>query len=214
MPASVEPLSPLAANFPDGSRIPCGLPVPILPFLLPWGTLVTHYLAVRSQGCAHLISKLAHVIMNKLFLFIATGAGSGYLPKAPGTWGSLVGVFLWIFFSRLTVPVYLISLLVLFFVGVLCAGATEKIMGSGDPGLVVIDEIVGQLLTFILVPLTPLNALLGFCLFRLFDILKPFPVGWFDQHIHGGLGIMLDDIIAGFYALAVLHLGIQLIQMI
>ena len=83
-------------------------------------------------------------------------------------------------------------------------------MDQGDPGIVVIDEIVGQLITLFLVPLHPLTALAGFALFRFFDILKPFPAGWLDRHIHGGLGIMLDDVAAGLMALAVLQAGIWL----
>ncbi|CAK8711322.1 MAG: phosphatidylglycerophosphatase [Candidatus Electronema aureum] len=149
--------------------------------------------------------------MDKLFLFIATGAGSGYLPKAPGTWGSLVGVLLWLAgMHRLALGSYLAVLAVLFIIGTVAASAAEKIVDQGDPGIVVIDEIVGQLLTLTLAPAHPLAALAGFALFRLFDIRKPFPVGWLDQRIHGGLGIMLDDVAAGIYALLILQAGVWL----
>ena len=74
--------------------------------------------------------------------------------------------------------------------------------------VVVIDEVVGQLLALVAAPIHPLTALGGFLLFRLFDIFKPFPVRWFDQHIHGGLGIMLDDVMAGCYAFLILQLGL------
>jgi phosphatidylglycerophosphatase A len=149
--------------------------------------------------------------MDKLFMFIATGAGSGYLPKAPGTWGSLVGVLLWLAgMNRLALGPYLAVLAVLFIIGTIAAGTAEKIVDQGDPGIVVIDEIVGQLLTLTLAPAYPLAALVGFALFRLFDIRKPFPVGWLDQRIHGGLGIMLDDVAAGIYALLILQAGVWL----
>ena len=99
----------------------------------------------------------------------------------------------------------------LFIVGVASAGSAEKILDRGDPGVVVIDEIVGVLIALAAVPLHPAAALAGFALFRLFDIAKPFPVGWVDRHLHGGLGIMLDDVAAGLYALLVLHLGLWLL---
>ena len=149
--------------------------------------------------------------MDRLLMFIATGAGSGYLPKAPGTWGTLVGLLLWWPLALLPLTAYLATVAVLFIVGVASAGAAEKILDRGDPGVVVIDEIVGVLIALAAVPLHPVAALAGFALFRLFDIAKPFPVGWVDRHLHGGLGIMLDDVAAGLYALLVLHLGLWLL---
>ena len=149
--------------------------------------------------------------MDRLLMFIATGAGSGYLPKAPGTWGTLVGLLLWWPLAGLSLTAYLATVAVLFIVGVATAGAAEKILDRGDPGVVVIDEIVGVLIALAAVPLHPVAALAGFALFRLFDIAKPFPVGWVDRHLHGGLGIMLDDVAAGLYALLVLHLGLWLL---
>ncbi len=140
-------------------------------------------------------------------MFIATGAWTGYLPKAPGTWGSVLGVAIWFGMRNLMLNQYLICVGILFVVGTICAGAAEKIVDRGDPGLVVIDEIVGQLIALIVVPLNPFAVVAAFVLFRLFDILKPFPINWLDQHIHGGLGIMLDDVVAGCYALLVLQLA-------
>jgi len=146
--------------------------------------------------------------MDRVFMFIATGAGSGYLPRAPGTWGSLVGVLLWFLLRPLPLAPYCIFVAGLFILGTVAAGAAEKIVDRGDPGLVVIDEIVGQIIALTAVPAHPLWIILGFIFFRFFDILKPFPVGWLDSHIHGGLGIMLDDVAAGLYALLVLQLGL------
>ncbi|CAK8724524.1 Phosphatidylglycerophosphatase [Candidatus Electrothrix laxa] len=146
-------------------------------------------------------------------MFIATGAYSGYLPKAPGTWGSLVGVLIWaIGLHRLAPTAYAVILAGILLIGTAAAGAAEKIVDQGDPGLVVIDEILGQLIALSLLPWHPLTALAGFALFRFFDILKPFPVSWLDQHIHGGLGIMLDDVMAGIYALLVLQGLISLVE--
>ena len=90
--------------------------------------------------------------MDRLFLFIATGAGSGYLPKAPGTWGTLVGLLLWWPLAGLSMAAYLAAVAVLFIVGVASAGAAEKILDRGDPGVVVIDEIVGVLIALAAVP--------------------------------------------------------------
>jgi len=148
--------------------------------------------------------------MDRFFLFIATGFGSGWLPKAPGTWGSLVGVLLWLGLRQLPPASYAAALAALFVVGTAAAGAAEKILDQSDPGAVVIDEIVGQLIALALVPAHPLTAATGFALFRLFDILKPFPVGWLDRHIHGGLGIMLDDVAAGACACLCLHAVLRL----
>ncbi len=149
--------------------------------------------------------------MDRLFMFIATGGYSGYLPKAPGTWGSLVGVFLWFFLCHLPLTTYLVITGILFVIGVASAGAAEKIVDRGDPGLVVIDEIVGQLITLSIAPFGIIPALAGFVLFRIFDIIKPFPINWFDSHIHGGLGIMFDDVIAGLYGLLVLAFGLWIL---
>ena len=145
--------------------------------------------------------------MDRLIMFIATGAYSGYLPKAPGTWGSVVGVGIWAALVRLELPLYAGIVAALFIIGTACAGSAEKIVDHGDPGIVVIDEIVGQLIALAAMPFHPVAALLGFALFRFFDILKPFPINWLDKHIHGGLGIMLDDVIAGVYALFILQVG-------
>jgi len=148
--------------------------------------------------------------MDRLFMFIATGAGSGYLPKAPGTWGSAVGVLLWLLLGRMELQPYLTIVGVLFIVGLFSAGAAEKIFDHGDPRPVVIDEIVGQLIALTAVPFHPVPILLSFLLFRFFDILKPYPANWFDRHLCGGWGIMLDDVAAGLYAWAVLQIGLRL----
>ena len=144
-------------------------------------------------------------------MLIATGCYSGYLPKVPGTWGSLVGLLLFYLLHTLSLPVYLAVVAGLLVVGSLAAGEAEKILDNRDPGVVVIDEIVGMLITMIAVPATAVNMILGFILFRIFDIVKPFPVNFFDQRFHGGLGIMLDDVVAGIYSLIILQLFLYLV---
>ncbi len=139
-------------------------------------------------------------------MFIATGFYSGYLPKAPGTWGSLVGLLLFFLLHTLNLQIYLAVVAAIFVLGTFAAGEAEKIMDRKDPGLVVIDEIVGILITMIAIPATPLAMALGFILFRIFDIWKPFPIRLIDQRFHGGLGIMLDDIVAGIFSLVILQI--------
>ncbi len=138
---------------------------------------------------------------------IATGLYVGKLPKAPGTWGSLAALLPWYFCRELEVFPYLLILVILFIVGFFTAGSAEKIMDSPDAGPIVIDEILGMFITLAFAPAHPMAWILGFLFFRLFDITKPFPVSWFDTHIHGGIGIMMDDVVAGVYALISLQLS-------
>lgn len=148
--------------------------------------------------------------MHTLIIIIATGFYSGYLPKAPGTWGSLAGLLLFFLLHKLSLPVYIAIIAGLFIVGSFAAGETEKILDTKDPGVVVIDEIVGQLVALIAIPVSPLNLTLAFILFRIFDIVKPFPIRFVDQRFHGGLGIMLDDVVAGVFSLATLQVVVHI----
>ena len=144
--------------------------------------------------------------MDRLIMAIATGCGLGYLPKAPGTWGTLLALPIHFLISKLPLPYYFSAITAIIFIAVLSAGGAEKILDRPDPGIVVIDEIAGMLVTMIFIPPNPIAWLLAFLLFRLFDILKPFPVNFFDQRFHGGIGIVLDDLMAGLYALASLQI--------
>lgn len=144
--------------------------------------------------------------MDRLFMAIATGFGLGYLPKAPGTWGTLLALPIHYLIVQLPQQGYVAAIAIIIVIAILSAGAAEKIMDKPDPGSVVIDEVAGMLIAMIAIPAHPLAWLLAFGLFRLFDILKPFPVNFFDQRFHGGLGIVLDDLMAGLYALAALQL--------
>lgn len=144
--------------------------------------------------------------MDKFIMFLATGFYSGNLPKCPGTWGSIAAFLPWFFMRNLPLPSYLGVLGITFVIGCLLAGSAEKILDQADAGPIVIDEFVGMFITLSAAPNHPAAWILAFLLFRLFDVLKPFPVSWFDQRIHGGFGIMMDDVIAGLYALISLQL--------
>jgi len=143
-------------------------------------------------------------------IWIATAAGAGYSPFAPGTAGSAVGVGIVAALGQLHLDSVRSSVVLgtvaglLFAVGVWAAGEAERFFGCVDPGPVVIDEVMGQVLTFLLLPHATWKWLLGgFLLFRAFDILKPFPARQAER-IPRGWGIMVDDAIAGLYSMAVL----------
>lgn len=144
--------------------------------------------------------------MDRLFMALATGFGLGYLPKAPGTWGTLLALPIHLLIVRLPPQGYTAALAIIIVIAIVAAGSAEKILDKPDPGSIVIDEVAGMLIAMIAIPAHPLAWLLAFLLFRLFDILKPFPVNFLDQRFHGGLGIVLDDLMAGLYALASLQL--------
>lgn len=141
---------------------------------------------------------------------IATGLGCGRLPWAPGSWASLAALPLaWGIVRIVGAPGLLVAAVVIFLLGWWAAGRTAQVLGLKDPGVIVIDEIMGQWLTLLAVPLDPLAYGAGFLLFRGFDIVKPWPVSWADRRISGGFGIMLDDALAALYAAAVLLIGRQ-----
>lgn len=137
--------------------------------------------------------------------FAAFGFGSGCSPKAPGTVGTLAAVPLYLLIQDLPLTFYLMILVVGFALGVWFCQKASDALGVHDHGGIVWDEFVGYWITMIAAPAGLIWVVLGFVLFRLFDIWKPQPVRWFDQRVHGGLGIMLDDVVAGIYALLVLQ---------
>lgn len=144
--------------------------------------------------------------MNQLIMALATGFYAGKIKKAPGTWGSLAAFVPWFFFKDLPLGTYVIVLIALFVLGFFVSGSAEKLLDSPDAGCIVVDEILGMFITLLAAPSHPGAWILGFLLFRIFDIFKPFPVSWFDQRIHGGIGIMMDDVAAGIYALISLQI--------
>ncbi len=143
-------------------------------------------------------------------IWMATAGGAGYFPIAPGTAGSLVGVAVVVGLGQLplhraaSIAVLAAASLALFPLGVWAAGKAEAFFGRTDPGQVVVDEVVGQMLTFLLLPHATWKWLVGgFLLFRAFDMVKPFPARQAER-IPRGWGIMLDDVVAGVYGMAVL----------
>ena len=137
--------------------------------------------------------------------FLAFGFGSGLAPRAPGTFGTAAAVPLYLLMSGLSVPVYSAVLLVSFLAGIWICGRASRELGVHDHGGIVWDEFVGFWITMWAVPVGPWWVIGGFILFRIFDVAKPWPINWLDRRVHGGLGIMIDDVIAGMLACAVLH---------
>lgn len=132
--------------------------------------------------------------------FMAFGFGLGTLPKAPGTWGSLLGIAFFCLFANYVWWQYLLILSVFFGFGVWLCGRVSTDLGVHDHSGIVWDEVVGMMLTLFAFKASFTAILLGFILFRVFDILKPWPISWADQKVKGGLGIMLDDVLAGLMA--------------
>jgi phosphatidylglycerophosphatase A len=138
---------------------------------------------------------------------LATWFGAGRLPKAPGTWGSLAALpFAWLIARNLGPPILLLAAAIVFAVGWWASAQVERAIGVKDDGSIVIDEVAGQWLTLAAAPLDPIAYGLGFLLFRLFDITKPWPARWADRRLSGGFGVMADDVIAGIYAAIVLFI--------
>lgn len=136
---------------------------------------------------------------------IALGFGSGLAPVAPGTAGTLVAFPIhWVLASYLSEPVHAIAIAMMFIIGVWASDVTGRAMGISDHSGMVCDEIVAMLIILIVVPMGLLWWGVAFLLFRIFDVLKPPPIRYIDQTIKGGFGVMLDDILAAFYALLVL----------
>jgi len=140
--------------------------------------------------------------------FIALGAGLGLAPRAPGTFGTLLGIPL-LFLMPTNIWLNLIVIALLFAVGVWCCEVCTKVLGVHDHPGIVWDEVVGYLLVMVAVPRTLTFIVIGFIVFRVFDILKPWPIRVIDQKVHGGIRIMLDDVLAAVFAAIVMQLGIH-----
>jgi len=151
----------------------------------------------------------AKVVLTNPLHFLAFGLGSGLSPVAPGTTGTMAAIPLaWLMAEYLSLPLYLAVTLVAMVVGFWICGRSSEMLGVHDHRGIVWDEFVGYFITMIAVPQTWYWVLLGFLLFRFFDIFKPWPAKQFDASLHNGVGIMIDDVIAGLYALACMHLCI------
>lgn len=149
--------------------------------------------------------------MKGLAVFLASFGYVGYFPIAPGTAGSLGGVALFALIRWIGTPaVELGAIVAVFAVGVWAAHGTEIALGRKDPGIVVIDEVLGMLITLALLPVSIWGVVLGFLIFRLLDVIKPYPAAQLE-HIHGGMGIMADDAVAGVYSYILLRLCMWLV---
>jgi phosphatidylglycerophosphatase A len=143
-------------------------------------------------------------------LFVATGFFIGSVPFAPGTFGSLIGLPVCFLLSRLNFMQSVICILVFILFAIGIASAAEKILKQKDPGQIVIDEIAGLMVTFAGLPFNLKTALAGFIIFRVIDILKPFPIRTLEKRVGGGSGVVLDDVLAGVYGNLILRLVIYL----
>lgn len=144
-------------------------------------------------------------ILGDPVLFLAFGFGSGLAKKAPGTFGTVAAIPIYLLLTLLGQPLYWLLTLLASVLGIwICGRAAEK-LGEHDFGGIVWDEVAGLLVTLAFVPFSWPALIWGFLLFRAFDIIKPWPIRWIDQQVTGGLGIMLDDILAGLFAAGVLR---------
>ncbi len=137
---------------------------------------------------------------------LSVGFGSGLAPKAPGTFGTIAALPFWYGLQVLPPAYYVLVLILAFVLGVYLCGATADALGVHDHGGIVWDEFVGLWIALFMVPMHITWIALGFVLFRLFDIWKPWPIRVLDAKVHGGFGIMIDDVLAGVYAYLVLQL--------
>ena len=149
---------------------------------------------------------LSRISLKNPWHLLATGFGSGLSPIIPGTMGTLASIPLYLLLVQLPFPVYVILVIVSCIIGIKICQVTSDDMGVHDHGSIVWDEFAGFWITMGLVPMVGIATddwkwlLAGFVLFRFFDMVKPWPIGWLDKRVHGGLGIMIDDIVAGIMA--------------
>ncbi|KTC68240.1 phosphatidylglycerophosphatase A [Legionella birminghamensis] len=150
--------------------------------------------------------KLSSKVWQDPVYFIAFGFGTGLAPIAPGTWGTLAAFPLYLLMSSLSLPVYVLLTILFFILGVWVSNRVSADLGEHDYSGIVWDEVVGFLLTMLLVPPRLPWIIVGFFLFRLFDIWKPWPITIADEKIKGGFGIMFDDVLAAIPAWGILQL--------
>lgn len=144
--------------------------------------------------------------MRRLVLFLASNAGLGYVPVAPGTFGTLAGIPAFYLLAPLSPAAFAAAWVALLITACWICGAAGRYLGVVDDGRIVIDELAGYLVTVAFLPFSWTSALLGFVFFRIFDVLKPPPASWFDRRMKNGVGVVLDDVAAGVYAALALRL--------
>ena len=154
-------------------------------------------------------------LKEAFILLLSSWFGVGRLPLAPGTWGTLGAVPLVLIISYFGPIPAVISLAVIILLAVWTSDISQKVLGKDDPPEVVIDEVAGYFVAVFLLPFSWWSFILGFLLFRIFDILKPFPIRMIHKKVKGGIGICLDDIVAGVYAnvcIRLVHLFVKLLN--
>ena len=144
--------------------------------------------------------------MRRFVILMATWWGTGYSPLASGTVGTLAAIPLYLVLARLPLPLYILTLVPFFFFSCWVAGVAEEIFAEKDSGKIVIDEVVGYLVTMTGAPFSWRAVILGFFLFRFFDVVKVSPANIIDRRLKNGWGVVLDDVVAGMYACVVVHL--------
>ena len=149
--------------------------------------------------------KLSPVLLRDPVHLLALGFGSGLFPKAPGTAGTLMAIPLYLLLEPLSWPIYLTVVVATALAGIVICNLSAKRLGVHDHPGIVWDEFVGYWITMFMAPAGWPWIVTGFVLFRIFDILKPWPISWLDRRVAGGLGIMVDDILAGLLALGVMQ---------
>jgi len=143
--------------------------------------------------------------MNRFFLLFAAGFGVGYSPIAPGTLGTLITIPIYYFLSAIRSPIYEVTIIAFFFLSVWISEKAEIFFGKRDDSRIVIDEMMGFLITMLWIPKTAIFIIIGFFLFRFFDIVKPPPIRLIER-ARGGFGVVLDDVVAGVYSNIILQI--------
>ncbi len=160
------------------------------------------------------ITDLNKKVLSNPIHFLAFGFGSGLAPFAPGTFGTLMAIPLYLLMQSMSLPLYLVIVAIVSIVGIWICGKSSEMLGAHDHSGIVWDEFAGYFITMIAAPAGWVWILVGFALFRLFDIWKPWPISILDKQVDGGFGIMIDDIVAGFFALICLQLSYYLSNLI
>lgn len=142
---------------------------------------------------------------DRLVITFSSAFGLGLIPVAPGTWGTLAALPIWWLLDGASLPVWLLAVVAVFGFAVWISDHAERLYERHDVSAIVIDEVAGMLVCVIGIPFSWSTVLAGFLVFRVFDIVKPPPVRWFDTHVKGGLGVVIDDVVAGVMGLAVMH---------
>lgn len=153
--------------------------------------------------------KLTPGILRDPGHLLSLGFGTGLAKKAPGTVGTLIGIPFFLLLAPLSLWQYICICLVFFVLGIYLCERTANFLGVHDHPGIVWDEVVGYMITMIAIPTSFFWVVIGFVLFRFFDIIKPWPINWIDRRVSGGFGIMLDDVIAALYALLIIQLLYQ-----